>query len=540
MSRHLAVLGLFLVLSALWSWPTARLDAAVLVTRHFDAYPAAWLVAVAPGIGPDLVSRATAWPLGEPLGRLDSGLFALVAWALGGALPPVLVVAAWAWVGPALSAFAAERCAGAAFGVARPWSIFAGVAFGFAGIGAQALLEGHVYHLLAPWLPLAWWAWTVDRPARAGSGLGGAWALALLSTAYAAVNVTLLVGALAVADPGRARRVLPWALPLAGPVALAWALSFARGGAFAAGDPAFGERVGRMGTPTVAGLLTWSPLTDLAHHSMAAPLGFTGLLLVLAAPWVLRDAPGWRAPVVLAAGAVVGALGRSVRLVEGVDLFDWGLEGLGGLPGGGGFRFPIRLLWVWAVVSGVVGARVLASLALRAPGLATGVLVLGALEAVVAPALPARLDRVPAGAPSVYAAAPVGRAVLDLWGRREDEGEGWEMWTRNLGCFYQATHRRPILEVCLGTSVESPREVVEAWLLPRLGDPAAWSQLGRLGVGAVVFHVDTWPAAEVDAVRRALGPAVEGRDGGEHLLLYPVTPTAADPVSAWAELRRTP
>lgn len=535
------MLALYLLGSAAWSWPTARLDAGVLVTRHFDLYPAAWLATVVRDLGPDLVSRASAWPFGEPLVRMDSGLYAGVAWGLAG-LDPARLLALWTWMGPALSAMAAERCAAVGFAVPRPWSLLAGALYGFGGVAAQALLEGHVYHLLAPWLPLLWLAWTWPAPRRAGLGVGAALALGWFSTAYAGVLGAVLLATLALSDLRRARRVVPWALLVAGPALGAWAALYAAGGGFAEPDPDLVARVGRMGTPTLAGLATWSPGADLAHHSMAAPLGWVGLFLLVLAPRVLRGEPGWRAPLGLAVAAVGLALGRSVRLDEGVDLFDWGVDALAALPGAAAFRFPIRLLWLWSLVAGVVGARVLATLAGRASvAPAFGVLGLGLAEAWLAPMLPLRLHRVPVTVPAAYAAAPAGRAVLDVWGRSQADADEWEMWSRNLGCFYAARHRRPVLEVCLGTAVRSPRERVEAWLWPRLGEPATWETLARLGVGAVAFHVATWSGSDRawvwETLTPLLGAPVESTEAGR-VLLFPLPERPMAVEAAWAELNR--
>ena len=59
-------------------------------------------------------------------------------------------------LGTALNAFTAERSAASDLGVGRPASLLAGIAYGYSGIAGNVILEGHVYHLLNPWLPLLW------------------------------------------------------------------------------------------------------------------------------------------------------------------------------------------------------------------------------------------------------------------------------------------------------------------------------------------------------------------------------------------------
>lgn len=542
---HVAVLGLYLALSAAWSWPTAAFDPTVLVTRHFDLYPAIWLLHHAPDTFPGLATDQTGYPYGETLARADSYVWYGLGALSGRLLAPATLAAVLTVIGPALGAFAAERCAGDGFGVPRPWSLFAGVAYGFAGVGTVALLEGHVFHLLHPWLPALWWAWARDRPLAGGLAVGLAFAGALFTSAYFGLLAVVLLAALAAADARRALRHAPAVALVALPAGLWYLRLFEAGGRFGDGEPLATERFLRMGTVSLSGLAGWSPGVDEAHHALAAPLGFTTLFLLVLAPVVLRGASGWRGPWALAWLSIPVALGRTVRLEEGVELVDWPLDALVALPGMAFFRFPLRGLWLWALVGGVVGARVLAALVAEArPAWGGGVLAAATLEMVAAPALACRLDRVPAAAPSAYAAAPADRPVLDLFGRPVDHSGGEvEMWARNLGCYYQVHHRRPLLEVCIGTAVDSPREVAQRFLFRRLDRPDAYQRLAELGVGALAVHLDFFTAADgaylEAALTRALGPPVASDDGGERLLVYvlPATP-GADRRAAWAIVAR--
>lgn len=536
---HLAVFALYLGLSASWSWPLARLDPEVLVTRHFDAYPAAWLVRAAPGTFPSFAYPASAWPFGESLARVDSYVLYVLGLLVGAWVPAPTLLALVAWVGPAVGAFAAERCAGDGFGVPRPWSLLAGGLYGFAGIATVALLEGHVYHLLVPWLPALWWAWVRGDTPRAGVLVGGAFALALFTSAYAGLNALLLLVALALGDPRRALRLAPGVAAIALPAGLYYGWLFAAGGRFADGEAPLHDQVLRMGTVSLQGLAGATPAVDFAAHSLAAPLGFVGLFLGVLAPIALRGERGWRAPLLLAGAAVLVALGRDVRIDGAVVAFAWPADGIAGLPGATFLRFPARVLWLWALVAGVVGARVLAAYARGAPRAAWAVLAVGLAEATWSPALPLRLDRVPARAPSAYAAVPGNRAVLDLYGRPPDRSGGeLEMWARNLGCYYQSLHRRPILEVCIGTAVQSPREIAQRWLLRRLTDPGVFETLAALQVGAIAVHADTFRDADAVWLARVLeerlGRPVESQDGGERVLVWviPATPDG-DPRAAW-------
>ncbi|MFZ5480900.1 MAG: hypothetical protein ACOZNI_29335, partial [Myxococcota bacterium] len=321
------VFAFFLAVSAAFSWPTVTFDPDVLVTRHFDLFPAVWVLD-----GPS----GSAWPVGETLARVDSYVLLALGWLLP--LGGKTIAGLLAWVGPALGAWAAERCARVAFGVLRPWSLVAGLMYGFSGITATALLEGHVHHVLDPWLPLLLEAaWTMHRGGWQRGVLASVWwALALYTTAYAGVlgAVLLAVGVLR----GGVLKLLPGFVLVALPAGLAYLHLFHSGGRWGDGAPPQPELVWRMGAATLGGVAGWSDAYDIGHHSISAPAGWMGLCLVGAAPIALRGTRNWRTVWVLGLASLVLSLGRNTALGE------W----LVGLPGTHWFRFPVRFSWLWA------------------------------------------------------------------------------------------------------------------------------------------------------------------------------------------------
>lgn len=556
---HFVVFATFVAYSCVWSYPLVTLDLGTLPSRWFDAWPALWLLGRAPTIGLDLAHPASAWPLGELLTRADSYVLLALGWVTGGRLDPTVTVRLLTLLGPAVNAFAAERCAGGGYGVPRPWSLLAGLAYGFSGIAGVALLEGHVYHLLNPWLPMLWWAWRRGMiAARPGGGgileslgwgllVGVAFALSLATTAYFGVFATLLLGMLTVTGGTRGLRLWPGLLVIAVPAVALYVAGFVQGGGFA--DPSGGPDLFlREGTTTLGGLLGLTSAADAYGHSLAAPLAWAPFWLLLLSPVLLDQRSGWRVPAAVAVLALLGTLGRDIVLLPGVALVHLPLDLLARVPGVAFFRFPIRLAWVYGLCGGVVASRVLATLAEQVPRPAAwGLLLFAAVDGVVGVDLAGREGAQPVEVPSAYGTAPEGLAVLDLWGMPADGSDGEiEAWVRGLGCWYQARHGRPILELCIGTGVQSPREQVQAWLFHHLDDesePAA--TLGDLGVGAIAVHARTF--RETDAadllgrLQARLGPPVTtSLDGGEEVELYlvPPPPEGAHPTDAWRRLTR--
>lgn len=509
----LVALAVYLAFGLLWSWPLVLSPASSTLSLHFDQLPAAWLVHAAPTFVPDGVSELSAWPAGEPLARLDSFLFLLVAIGLWGALPGLLVTNLFVLLGPPVTAWAAERFARVGLGVPAPASWAAGFAFGFAPLATVAALEGHVYYLLDPWLPLAALAAWQGRPGRAALHFG----LALLTTAYLGIATLVVIGAVLALR----RRLDLRLLAGVGAVGLAYAVLFLAGASSAPGGEE--DALVRVGAATLTTLVAWTPWMDLARHSLAPALGVAPFALALLSPWApLPTATrGWLA---LGLGCAVLALGPAIEagVAHGASwpgplwpllklgVFDW-------------FRFPIRLGWVSALAFGVLAAGV-AARARFGPALVG----LVALDALFGSGAAYRLRPHPTPTPSLYAALPDG-PLLELYPESGGPREDLRFYQQNLSCYYQLFHRRPLLEKCLNTDMRrSPRAAAARDVHDRLfRGEAVLPALAALRVRSVVLHADLYQPHERAELSAALtgelgAPSREGHDGGEWLLAWEV------------------
>ncbi len=529
--------ALFLAVAVLWTWPQAWHPGELLLTCHFDSLPALWLSSAADDLTLPLSTGMSSWPAGESLRQADSFLLLVLAWGSGldrGVLAWALMI-----FGPALSALAAERWAALHLGATWPLSILAGLAYGFSGIAATAVLEGHYYDLLAPWLPLLAWTWglAVRPEGRAWHGLLAAvfWSLALLTSGYLGVCATLLV--LFLLAPALWRRQLRWgpalaAASLALPVGLAYlALVAGPGGeGVEVGGPPLLAAAAR-GSASLTSLVSWYPTLDLREHSSAPIIGFTCLLLTLAAPRVLGRRGGW---VVLALAALVAtmlSLGAEIRLLPtlpaapaplGILLPDAALDWL---------RFPVRLAWVTALALGACAALVAARLAAGRAWLVAPLLACGLVDATLGNSLFHRGASVPLVVPSAYRQLDGPGAVLELW----PEGLGAEKDLGNLvrgrTCSYQALHGRPLVQHCL-LQHHNPdlAPSVAPWVQARLlaGQREGLDDiLASMGIGWVILHPDLYPPGTRDTLSAGLwavlgGPVAESRDGGEHVVAFRV------------------
>ena len=539
----------FLLLAVVWTWPAAVAGDELLVGRNFDLPGTLWFLDAALRLGFDLNDPLTGYPGGHAYGRPDSFtlfLFGPLAKLLGvGRLHgwlQVLGVTVSAW---ATEAFARE------VGAKAPWSLLAGLGFAFGGLATTVLLEGHVYHLLDPWLPLfglMWWRAT--RPG--GTAVQGALAgllfgLTLLSSGYlgiagSVVAVGLAVGGLARwaadrRDPNRAAP-FPWKPLLAASlvvaiVAVPYALQFLGSeGQDITDYQRFGVSRREFLRTRSANLVrlagpTWS--LDTYDHSNAMTLSATVLALVAVAPWVLKGRRGW--------GTLLGTALVALVLPMGTEL---GSPELGTLPLplalvadtrlSEFIRFPMRLGWGWMLCGSVLAAWTATRLFERLGRPVYLLAVLALVEVFYVHAMPERQRSQLAAVPSVYGAAE--GAVLDLYPEAPAREYELNAWFAAWACYYQTGHGRPIADDCVGThSMRNPRIDKERQLIAASlqGDAAGVQRLAAgWGYETLALHADLYPQGDRErlmAVLAQLDPAPEvSTDGGERVLAYAVSP----------------
>lgn len=549
--RWWAAPALYLVLACLWTWPAVVAGPGALAVRHFDGIGMLWMVDAGARLftgplDPGMTDPLTGWPGGAEYHRPEQWLVVFLSPLLR-LLNGPLVYNALQVLGVAASCTAAEAFA-RRLGARAPWSWIGGVAFGMNGIAATALLEGHVYHVLDPWLPLFGIAW-LDATGPKGRPvhglLAGVWfVLTSLTTAYLGIAAGVLALGLAVpalVAPGRdgAPRLRALGAMLPALVAVlpfaAWYLHGYSLGTLNAGlvtDRTAAQVAATIqaGSASLAALAGPTPELDRAGHSVGATLSATVLALCLVSPWVLGARPfGWRRVLGTGALALVVSLGPSLALDALHPTFPLPLGLLLDLPGTGYLRFPLRLGWVWALCGGAVASCVAQTLATRIPATAA-VLGFVVFEAFFVVRLPFRQTTQVGTVPSVYSAAS--GPVLDLYPVSESDGDDLNSWFKAWACYYQTVHQRPIADHCLETSwSRNPRaavaEPLTAHLLAR-DATAARALLAEGGFVTVALHPDFYGDADRAALVEALtllDPAPRtSTDGGEFVVAFAVAP----------------
>ncbi|MFT5685655.1 MAG: hypothetical protein ACI8RZ_006609 [Myxococcota bacterium] len=510
---------LWLALAVAWTWP-AIVAGEHMVGRHFDTQGTIWAISAAPRLLTGLTDALTGWPGGADYTRLDSFVLVGVGWLLS-ALDPVRLHGWMQVLGVAASAWAAEKLA-EGVGAAAPWSLAAGVLFAFSGLAATALLEGHVYHLLDPWLPLmtlCWWrALSPSGRWWHGAGTAALFTGALLSTGYlglcaAAVLVGLLVGALLRPRRPALAPILTAAL-CAVPVILTYVALFQS----SPGSPAEEWEGLRQGAAHLTVLGPPTPELDRSGHALALAVSPVMLGLVALSGVLLPRRQRWRALLWTGAVGFLLVLGPTAGIGpwrSGASLPEWAEATLSMV------RFPARLSWIWLVCWSALSARVLTALAGRSGSAAAAVLLLLCVDTVLTVRLPVRQVSRIAVVPAVYSAST--GPVLDLFPEEVIPGSGVDIQLTATACAYQAVHGRAIAEDCVATGdglrVARSREILAAMLAGE--GRVAQQRAAALGVETVVLHGDLFSAPDRARLSAVLGGTLHV-EGGEALTVASV------------------
>ncbi|MCB9742933.1 MAG: hypothetical protein H6741_05480 [Alphaproteobacteria bacterium] len=522
---------LLFALAVAWTWPAAL---GGQVGLHFDTPGTVWFLSAGPRMGLGLHDPLTGWPDGITYANPDSYTLLVASWLLSW----MQAARAHAWLqvlGVFSAAWAAEGFA-RALGARAPWSLLAGLTFACSGLAANALLEGHVYHVVDPWMPLFAWSWfkATQPGGRAVHGLLAAvfFALTTLTTAYLGIAAAVIALGFCLAGLLGDPRRFPWAANLVAALGVAafgaWYVAQFRASGVAGlpGYDSASRELFLMGNSTdLAGLLTPVSGVDRYHHAAAPTVSLTALSLALFAPLVLGlGDPRWRALLGTGGAALLLSMGPWLHLGE--RWIPLPLVAIADLPAADLLRHPRRLAWAWTLCAGALAALVATRLAAQRPRAAGALLAFALVDAFGIIGMPARQGVRPAEPPAAYLE---GRGpVLDLY--PTEPGLTYELngWFQGLACGHQAGHGRAIADNCVVTRVaENPRVALGQELIGLLlqGETRrAQEFLKHRRFSAVALHPDFFVEGDRARLQASLArldrePA-RSTNGGELVEVY--------------------
>ena len=500
-------------LAVAWTWPAVNAGGGAMVGRHFDMLGTIWAMDAAGRLlDGGLHDTLTAWPIGRDARRFDSFTLLPVG-VFFSDLGLDRVHGALQVIGVFALGFFGERFS-RAVGAKGWWGLVGGATLALSGLSANVLLEGHVYHILNPWLPLlglTWWRATGPESRWLwGAASGLMFGLCLLTTAYMGMAATILVVGFAL--PALRRRSTWPALGAAAVVAALISIPYVW--LFIEGNS--GNR-GQGDIQSALDLAAMAPITpELIRLGFARSLAPSAavLALIVAALAVATPFPRRRT---LAATAVVALLLSAGALPA--ELVPPTL-----------LRFPVRLGWAFLLCAGALAALGGTLLEARHGRMVRLLALLAVIEpfAITWPGW--SQTRQLSTTPAAYRAGT--GPVIDLFPQDTDRGESLGVILSRMVCFYQTSHGRPIAEDCFEAPVrEGPRLQIDPGLYETLlkGDTEkVKGNLTRLGFAGLAFHPDLFSDADrlwlIPRLSQIDATPTISNNGGERVMMYRLTP----------------
>ena len=520
----------WLVFAVLWTWP-AVLAGPEVVGRHFDSLGTVWVIDAATRLGFDLHDPFSAWPGGATYSAIDSWILFPIAW-LGSDVSPAALHGWLQILGVSSSAFAISRFA-VALGAKAPFHSVAGLLFMGSGLAASAMLEGHVYQILIPWLPLmALYLWKMqqaDTQIHHGVLAGLFFGLSLFTSGY--IGIAAGVIGLCMGIPVLVRSENRRPILLAGAIALFASLLYVYlfqsvgqpGAAHANSDTL------RMGSLSLSSLGPPSTEVDRSGHSWALALS-AGAFALSCLAWRMRIAGARRLLLVVLLSTLI-AMGPqwAIGAFSDTQMITSPIAGLWDIPMGRYLRWSGRVLWASLLATSALSAVVITRISGRL-GLSTGYAIVAMLllEVWLMVGLPGRQSVLPGDTPSVYLTAD--GPVYDLVGQGINASGEVDGWTNAILCHYQTQHSHSIAEDCVTVGSESSsRRELGTWVASRLyeGDLASVvSRMRRMKFTGIAFHGDWFSSSDRMRLETALKPLKYRREttSAEGVVMYMLDP----------------
>jgi len=536
----------WLTFACAWTWP-ALVAGPDVVGRHFDALGTVWVIDAATRLGFALRDAFTVWPVGVTYSAIDSWVLLPLAWI--GAKFNAAAVHGWIQViGVAASAFAASRFA-REVGARSPYDLAAGLCFMGSGLTAAALLEGHVYQVFNPWMPLmGLYLWRCSQPDarwKDGAAAGVFFALSLFTSGYIGLAAGLL--GLGLGVPALFRSYSRWPVAVAG--ILAVLVGFFYIDLFAAahqpGAANASSEALRKGSLALTSIGPPSAEVDRAGHSWALAISSSMVALAVIA-WRMRT-DGSRRLLFVAGLTTFLAMGPEWALGLSPDepMISSPLAWLWEIPAVEFLRWPGRLMWSAVLALAVLAAVGISYLAGRlGHRVGYGLMILLLLEVFFVVKLPFRQQSISGEIPEVYNQDP--GAVFDLVGQGINQSAEMDSWINATLCQYQTVHSRSISKDCVrcrtGSSTDlfedcapedSDRSDLNSWVTSRLFEgnvDAVMTRLRSLNFASMAVHFDWVRKSDRIRLQHALSSnkALIETKAAEGVYMYAIDPDGED------------
>jgi len=510
-------------IAILWSWPAVLSGENLFVGRHHDSVGTLWFL----WSGPHWVGfqdPLSAWPIGGNYQQLDSFLLLpisiLFQWLHPAQLYGFLLI-----IGLSSSAWAAEYFA-KEIGAKAPWSLIAGGGFIFHGLAATVALEGHIYQLFNPWLPLFalfWWRACQRTGSKRNALISGLFfVLSLLTSAY--IGICAAIIALSFWGTFKAWKNPNswWALSIAFPIVLGYIYTFF---SHAQELNALQPKALAVGSATLENLLGTPTDIDTTSHSLGVGLLPLPIALCLIAKHYLPERSHWKKLWWLAGISLLLSLGSYLQISTTGRITILPMWFLRNIPGLSFLDFPMRLSWVFFLATSVLAARVATEIHRQKGSIAYLLIGLLILDALFLTRLPFRQQNHSPQSPT--ALQSIDGPILPLYTNFKAENDPNLTFTA-LSCLFQIEHKQPIPEDCVSVDVKKQPRYTTGESVHRLflsGEISkAKKTLSTSGYMAISIHPDLFTESDSIRLRQALkqidSSPTESKNAGLWTVVY--------------------
>ena len=498
---HSAIFWVFL--SMLWNIQTLYClfnDAYLSIGKHHDSLGTLWFMSRSPEWGffehRDYLGN---FPQGIPLGRLDS----FVLWLMLVPLPkvsPLLIQKCFLIVAMASSAWAAEYWS-KDLGAKTPYSWIAGLGYMGSGLAAYSALEGHLYHLFQPWLPLLGLHFMrfLRKSAHQKDGILSILYLALCmwSSAYLGIGAWILILGLAVFSPARfSKKTGLWLMCALGIAALYVAQFFQD---TQTEGSLLSENAIQSASTTFENLLGIQNEMDDKAHSLSLGLLPTVLGLVYFGRF-LPSRRHYKTLLRIAVFSLILSMGHYAQINHQTALFPLPLLLTKWIPGLNMLDFPIRLAWVGILILSIIAAQAATDLAKKGFRV-QWIFMLLLMDLLFLVRLPMRQEVQNIALPDAMQnlQGPI-HHLIPIDPIDNDSN----LHFSSLICAYQIQHQQPTTTDCLNVDItQSMQYQISQKLYAAIlnGDAnAVQEMLLAKGLGSVVFFPDLFPISDANQI----------------------------------------
>jgi hypothetical protein len=546
---HLKVILLGFVCAILFTWPLILSPKTLIVSRQFDIYTFSWMVHIAQELD-NFETTLSNWPIGQTLHRSDSLLMLFFAKLFSGYVDPWLFVSIMALLGITSTIWAAEQFARVTWNIPTPHSYLCGVFFGLSGISIVTLLEGPWYLFLNPWLPLVGtytWLFTKKPSNLTVVPVIVFWLLCLLTSAYVGICASIIFLWITIWHIKNNRldahkNIRSWMIVYGSMfiVGVFYIVEFFSSGTdIRSRDEAsaFNHQILDYGSVNLQNAISWSPEIDITFHSSAPIIGISSIAILAFSPLLFRGKLWLRwwslavFSVLLSFGYKIGFVGQEIQLPNYL-LFTLDLPGILypflNTAVGSFVHFPLRFFWVGSLCCGLLLAKLSQQFSIENRihfWIFSSIL---AIEVFIVHGTPVRKANTPIYTPEIYFETQEELAIFELTPNIMGHLGVESLFIKNVLCSYQIDHKRPVLQSCMGTTVNFGTD----WILRNIffddilqDQTKDWPTiLPNIGVGSIMFHPELFQASDRKIIQTYLidkfGKPTLIHKYGEHLIMW--------------------